>query len=172
MPTDKSLYTTFPTAWGTLGAVAGPRGLTRVVLPCYQPGDLEELLRFEHPEASRDDAPFTAFIEASRAYFNARRADFSAVAVALPGEKTFGGKVYRACRAIPHGQTRSYKDLALAIGQPDAARAVATLMSKNPTPLVVPCHRVIYSDGRPGGFSSPAGPEQKQRLLALESSSN
>ena len=51
---------------------------------------------------------------------------------------------------------------------PDAARAVATAMSKNPTPLIVPCHRVTYANGEPGGFSAAGGPALKQRMLALE----
>ena len=54
------------------------------------------------------------------------------------------------------------------IDRPDSARAVATAMSKNALPLVVPCHRVVYADGRPGGFSAAGGPELKERMLRLE----
>jgi methylated-DNA-[protein]-cysteine S-methyltransferase len=164
-------YTVFPTAWGPLGAVAGDRGITRVVLPHYNLDDLEALLQWEHPGAKRDESAFADFIQAARDYFNARPAEFSAVGVDLPAESSFAGKVYRAARAIPRGSTLSYSQHARQIARPDAARAVATTLSKNPTPLLVPCHRVIYADGRPGGFSSPAGPAQKQRLLNLEQAS-
>lgn len=164
-------FAVFPTAWGPLGAVAGDNGIVRVVLPHYTRDDLDALLQWEHPGVQRDESAFDDFIQAARDYFNGRPADFSAVRVDLPAESTFAGKVYRAARNIPHGATRSYSQLARDVGRPDAARAVATTMSNNVTPLLVPCHRVIYADGRPGGFSSPAGPEQKQRLLDLEQSS-
>jgi methylated-DNA-[protein]-cysteine S-methyltransferase len=161
-------FAVWPTAWGPIGAAATEQGVSNVVLPHYQPDDLADLLAWEHPNAQRSEAPFEALIAASRAYFNARPADFADVAVDLPAEDTFGGMVYRACRDIPYGQTRSYLDLAKAIGRPDAARAVATMMSKNPTPLVVPCHRVTYSSGRAGGFSAAGGVQLKQRMLELE----
>ena len=81
---------------------------------------------------------------------------------------TLTGKVLAACRKIPYGQTRSYGSLAQEIDAPDAARAVAAALGKNPIPLVVPCHRVTYSDGRPGGFSAAGGVALKLRMLALE----
>jgi methylated-DNA-[protein]-cysteine S-methyltransferase len=76
--------------------------------------------------------------------------------------------VLAACRKIPYGQTRSYGAIAKEIDAPDAARAVASALGKNPIPLVVPCHRVVYSDGRAGGFSSPGGVDLKLRMLAIE----
>ena len=161
-------YAVWPTAWGAMGAVAGPAGLCRVELPHYQPDDLEELLRWNHPGAERSEAPFAALIELTRGYFNGRPVDFSPVACELPGPATFKGKVLRACRTIPHGRTRSYVSLADQIGSPDSARAVAGALARNPLPLVVPCHRVIYADGRLGGFSAPGGVELKQRMLRLE----
>ncbi|MBN1554400.1 MAG: methylated-DNA--[protein]-cysteine S-methyltransferase [Phycisphaerae bacterium] len=173
MPVAKSKgprwYTVFPTPWGPMGAAANESGVCRVVLPHYQADDLANLLAWEHPGAIRDEARFAALADACRNYFNGSPTDFADVAIDLPAEGTFAGKVYRACMAIPFGQTKSYRELALQIGREDAARAVATMMSKNPTPLVVPCHRVIYSDGRAGGFSAEGGPAFKQRLLRHES---
>lgn len=161
-------YTVFPTAWGPMAAVARGGELTSVLLPHHQADDLEAMIRFEHEGAVRSDDAFEAFIQRCRAYFNGQAVSFDDIACRLPGESTFTGKVLRACRAIPYGQTTSYGALARQIGRPDAARAVATALSKNPTPLVIPCHRVTYSDGRLGGFSAPAGPALKQRLLDLE----
>lgn len=151
-----------------MGAAAGPKGICRIVLPHYQLDELEALLGWEYPSASPGRGPFEQLIEQVRAYFNRQPSDFSALDLDLPGEGTFAGKVYRACRDIPPGQTRSYRELALAIGREDAARAVATMMSKNALPLVIPCHRVIYSDGRVGGFSAEGGADLKRRLLAHE----
>jgi O-6-methylguanine DNA methyltransferase len=74
-------------------------------------------------------------------------------------------RVWNALRAIPWGQTRTYGEIARAIGDPGAARAVGRANGCNPLPILVPCHRVVSSTGL-GGFS--AGLEWKQRLLALE----
>jgi methylated-DNA-[protein]-cysteine S-methyltransferase len=161
-------YAAWATPWGPMGAVAGEKGLVRVELPHYALDDLRALLGWEHPNAVEDQAPFALLIERSRDYFGGKVADFSDVAVDLPGEGTFAGKVYRACRAIPTGRSMGYRDLSMEIGREDAARAVATALSKNPTPLVIPCHRVTYADGRPGGFSAAGGPDLKARMLDLE----
>jgi methylated-DNA-[protein]-cysteine S-methyltransferase len=161
-------YAVWPTAWGPIGAVAGEQGLRRIVLPHYTPEDLKGLLGWEHPSAVYDERPFEAFVEKSRAYFNAKPTDFSEILCDLPGESSFSGKVYRACREIPYGQTRSYAELAFMMGQADAARPVATAMSKNTLPLVVPCHRVIYANGELGGFSAEGGLDLKLRMLKLE----
>lgn len=161
-------YWAWATSWGPMGAVAGPKGIRRVVLPHYEMDDLLALLGWEHQGATRQQEPFEPLIAASRDYFAARPADFSAVDLDLPSTGSFSGKVYRAAMDIPPGRTTSYGLLAKTIGQPDAARAVATALSKNPMPLVVPCHRITYSDGRPGGFSAPGGPELKQRMLTFE----
>ncbi len=151
-----------------MGGVWGPRGLCRVVLPHYMMKDLEQLLAWEHQEAVRDEKPFASMIDCCRAYFNLKPADFAAIECDLPAPTTLGGKVLRACREIPCGQTRSYLQLATLIGQPEAARAVAAALGKNPIPLVIPCHRVTYADGRSGGFSAPGGVELKNRMLSLE----
>lgn len=164
-----SLYwDVWPTAWGAMGAVASASGLRRIVLPHYQPKDLEQLLAWEHQGSIRDAKPFETFGQLSQAYFSARRVDFSAIACDMPAEGTLGGKVLRACRQIPYGSTRNYGYLAEQIGQPDAARAVAAALGKNSLPLVIPCHRVTYADGRLGGFSAPGGTALKQRMLDLE----
>jgi methylated-DNA-[protein]-cysteine S-methyltransferase len=161
-------YTIWPTAWGPVGATAGKNGISRFILPHYQADDLEDLIRWENPEATRDDAPFAEMIELTRDYFNARVVDFSSLNLDLPKESTFGGIVLRACSEIPYGRSKSYSALAREIRRPEAARAVATALSKNVLPLVVPCHRVTYADARPGGFSAAGGPELKQRMLDLE----
>ncbi|MCD4825557.1 MAG: methylated-DNA--[protein]-cysteine S-methyltransferase [Phycisphaerae bacterium] len=166
---DSSLvWTVFTTAWGPMGAVGGPAGLVRIILPHYQAADLTDLLRWEYPKAERNDGLFEELQKLCRSYFNRQPTDFSTIACLLPSEKTFAGKVYCACREIPYGKTWGYRELALEIGQPDAARAVATALGKNSLPLVIPCHRVIYADGRPGGFSAEGGVALKQRMIAHE----
>lgn len=78
----------------------------------------------------------------------------------------FQEKVWQELRKIPLGQTRSYADIAAAIGQPGAVRAVGTANGDNPVAVLVPCHRVIRSDGSLGGYAG--GLERKKRLLAAE----
>jgi len=80
----------------------------------------------------------------------------------------FQQAVWRACMSIPEGQTRSYKWIAERIGKPGAVRAVGSALGKNPFAPMVPCHRVIKSDGTLGGFSAPGGLKAKLKLLKKE----
>lgn len=84
--------------------------------------------------------------------------------------KSFAERVRDAVRQIPKGETRSYGEVARAIGYPGAARAVGTVMKNNYDPTV-PCHRVIRSDGSLGGYNR-GGPQRKKRLLIAESVDN
>jgi O-6-methylguanine DNA methyltransferase len=69
---------------------------------------------------------------------------------------------------IPYGTTITYKEIAKKIGKPKAARAVANACGQNPDPIIRPCHRVICSDGKIGGYSAPGGAEMKNKLLEDE----
>ncbi|MEC7819756.1 MAG: methylated-DNA--[protein]-cysteine S-methyltransferase [Actinomycetota bacterium] len=77
-------------------------------------------------------------------------------------------KVWKEIAKIPLGETRSYKEIATAIGSPSSSRAVANACGKNPYPIKIPCHRVIKSDGSIGGYSGTGGIERKKELLAKE----
>jgi len=85
----------------------------------------------------------------------------------IPGT-FFQKKVWQELLKIPKGQTRSYKEIAIAIGNPKAARAVANACGKNPYPKKKPCHRAIRSDGTTGGYSGVGGSTTKLRLLKEE----
>jgi methylated-DNA-[protein]-cysteine S-methyltransferase len=78
--------------------------------------------------------------------------------------------IWNEIEKIPYGETRSYKDIAVSIGKPRAARAVANACAKNPTPIKRPCHRVICNNGQIGGYSGPGGTKAKKKLLEQESS--
>ena len=80
----------------------------------------------------------------------------------------FQKKVWNEIKAIPKGTTKSYKQIAIAIGHPKAARAVANACGKNPNPIITPCHRVIASDGSIGGYTAEGGVNSKRALLAQE----
>ena len=83
-----------------------------------------------------------------------------------PKGTAFQQSVWKELLKIPYGQTRSYKELAIAIGKPKAARAVGMALNKNPIPLIIPCHRVIGSNGSLTGFA--LGLETKRWLLEME----
>ena len=85
----------------------------------------------------------------------------------LKGTK-FQIKVWKYLKKIPKGSVKTYKDVAIAINQPKAARAVANACAKNPYAPNIPCHRVIRSDGRLGGYSGRGGIKEKLRLLRSE----
>jgi len=80
----------------------------------------------------------------------------------------FQRTVWKEISKIPFGETRTYKDLAIAIGKPNSSRAVANACGKNPYPVIIPCHRVIRSDGKLGGYSGVGGIKKKKELLKLE----
>ena len=164
--------------WAVVGTDIGPlllaatrEGLVSVVFHATDPvrdkalGRLASRLGAEPVEAP--DSPLLAeAIRQVRAYFAGERRDFE-----LPLDWSlisgFNRQVLRELASgVPYGAVVGYGDLAGRVGQPGAAQAVGTAMGSNPLPVVVPCHRVVESDGGIGGFGG--GLETKRRLLALE----
>ena len=96
--------------------------------------------------------------------------DFLDVELDLSDRTAFQRAVMHRCRRIPRGQVLTYRQLAARAGHPGAARAVGNVMATNRVPLIVPCHRVVGSSGKLGGFSAPQGLAMKRRLLRLEGS--
>ena len=115
----------------------------------------------------RRDAPFDAAKWQLSEYFDGDRRAFDLDL--SPVGTAFQLKVWRALSAIPYGETRSYGEVAAAIGNPKAAMAVGGASGSNPLPIVIPCHRVISGDGTLAGFAG--GLAAKRHLLDLESSS-
>ena len=103
-------------------------------------------------------------VEELTAYFAGRLTDFT-VPVAPQGTP-FQQRVWAALQQIPYGETRSYRQLAEAVGQPKACRAVGMANHRNPIPILIPCHRVVGADGSLTGYGG--GLEIKSRLLRLE----
>ena len=109
-----------------------------------------------------------AIIEKIRKHLDGEVQDFRGIALDLENVEPFFRQVYEATRQIPPGQTRTYGEIAKAVGQPAAAQEVGQAMAKNPVPIIVPCHRVAAAGGKLGGFSAAGGPATKAKLLALE----
>ena len=116
---------------------------------------------------SKGDAARSTLAADLRRYFAGERVDFSRYAVDWSAHTPFERSVLEATRAIPYGETRTYGQIAAAIGKPDAARAVGQALGKNRTCIVVPCHRVVAVNGL-GGFTG--GLRWKKELLTLEGS--
>ncbi len=95
----------------------------------------------------------TPFIKALERYFATGKDDFSRFSPDYSGMTPFKKRVLQELRKVPAGSTVAYGELAAIAGKPGAARAVGNVMATNPTPLLVPCHRVIASDGGIGGWS-------------------
>lgn len=120
------------------------------------------------PDWERDD---TAFEEARRQlgeYFAGKRRTFD-LEIA-PSGTPFQLSVLEALQRIPYGETRSYADIAETVGKPTAVRAVGAANGRNPLPIVIPCHRVVGSNGNLTGFGG--GLEAKRYLLELEAGRN
>lgn len=164
-PAHLLLWSATSTRIGDVIAIASPRGLCRVVI-----GDAHELLEptlAEFPAATlvRDDDAMVDVMRALSAI--ADGVDAPDLPMLVTGT-AFQARVWAALRQIPAGETRTYSEVAAAIGEPQAVRAVANACGANPAALAIPCHRVIRTDGSLGGYHW--GLEVKEHLLAAESS--
>lgn len=159
-------FAVLDTPIGELGLLASQRGLRRVAFA----HEIAKLLR-DHPGAVHDDTGpvLSKAITQMQEYFSGERRQFT-VPLDRPAPDTFLTRVHWLIAEIPFGQTTSYGELAAAAGSPRAARAVGGACGKNPLPIVVPCHRVLSSDGRIGGYGRGflGGLEVKEKLLVLE----
>ena len=113
---------------------------------------------------ARDDRPFGEAVDQLEAYFASELKEFT-LELHLHGTP-FQRSVWEQLLRIPYGETRSYGDLAEALGNPGASRAVGLANGKNPVSIIVPCHRVVGSNGSLTGYGG--GLERKQRLLDFE----
>ena len=115
------------------------------------------------------DPPDQRTIAAAKRYFAGEKTDFSHIALALDDQEEFFRRIYEALRRIGWGETTTYGALAKQLGAgPEAARDVGIAMSRNPVPLIIPCHRCLAAGNKLGGFSAPGGTNSKIRMLALE----
>lgn len=124
--------------------------------------------RAAEPDGERDDGSFGETERQLREYFAGRRQRFDLPLA--PRGSEFQLRVWKALEQIPYGRTRTYGDLARELGCPGAAQAVGAANGRNPLAVVVPCHRVIGSDGALTGYAG--GLERKRRLLDLEAASS
>jgi len=167
-------YTCFKSAFGWVSVAGSDRGIARVTFGAATEGTAIDWL-FDGTETSRNaarsalDSELSSAADLLRRYFNGEPVDF-ALDVNLEVGTAFQKNTWQVAARIPYGEIRSYGWIAEEIGKPKAARAVGRAMGANLLPIIVPCHRVLRSNGGLGGYSG--GLQWKERLLALERTQN
>jgi methylated-DNA-[protein]-cysteine S-methyltransferase len=156
----------FETPAGWIGLLGSDRGLSKTTLP----QKTKELAGLALGRKLMDPTYLPQFfaevVDQIEAYFKGRLTDFR-ITLDLSGATAFEKQVWEATRTIPYGRTQSYRWVAQRIGKPLSSRAVGGALGRNPVPIIIPCHRVIGSDGNLRGFGG--GLDMKRYLLDLES---
>lgn len=160
-------YTVFDTEFGWMAIVASERGLNRLTLP--QPAADKALVLISDllPKATASTRPFRELVHRLGLYFKGEKINFPDE-LDLRNSTDFQQEVWRLTASIPYGETRAYGWIANELGRPGSVRAVGQAMARNPLPIIIPCHRVVGSNGALGGYSG--GLEMKRNLLEMESS--
>jgi methylated-DNA-[protein]-cysteine S-methyltransferase len=163
-------YLLFDTAIGCCGLVWSARGVVAVQLPERDSAATRSRLRRRHPEV-HEAAPSPDIrhaVEGIVGLLAGAPSDLTAIAIDDGAVAEFNRRVYAVARTIAPGETMTYGEVAERLGDRALAREVGQALGENPTPLVVPCHRVLAADGRSGGFSGAGGVVTKLRLLSIE----
>ncbi len=167
--TQQLNYTIFNTDMGWVGMLASAKGLLGITLPQRSAQEACQLLGDSVNRATCSLHLFRDLMERLKVYFGGHRTTFPDK-LDLSQATHFQREVWEITRRIPYGETRSYAWIAEQIRKPRAMRAVGQALGKNPLPIIVPCHRVVASDGKLGGFSG--GVKMKRHLLSLEASAS
>jgi methylated-DNA-[protein]-cysteine S-methyltransferase len=163
--TGPFMYRAYPLPFGTFYLVSGPQGPAFARIAPSDAVFEREATRYLGAPVRRGPAP--AWLESAVAAAVRRHEPFAGD-VDLTRLGPFERDVLAVLRRIPAGSVRTYGDIAAALGQPGAARAVGMACARNPLPLLIPCHRVVRSDGGLGGYSLRGGVALKRRLLEAE----
>lgn len=163
-------FTLFDTAIGSCALAWGPGGVVGVQLPEENATKTRARVRERFPDA-RETAPPQSVRRARDAIvalLNGEARNLSQIALDMAGLPPFHRRVYEFARSIAPGETLAYGEIAERLGAHGAARAVGQAMRRNPFAIIVPCHRVLASGGKVGGFSSTGGVTTKLKMLAIE----
>ena len=163
-------FALFETTIGTCGIVWTARGICGVQLPEKDPAATCARVHRRHPAAVEavPSAEARRAIDGIVALLSGEKRDLTDIAIDDERQAAFNKRVYAIARKIPPGQTMTYGEIAERLGDKTLARAVGQAMGENPTPVIMPCHRVLAAGGKTGGFSAPGGVVSKLRLLTIE----
>ncbi|MEW6096213.1 MAG: methylated-DNA--[protein]-cysteine S-methyltransferase [bacterium] len=164
---EKIFYCAFNTKCGWIGIAANDYGLIAMVLPQTEKGKVLSLIkkRVFKKDLVMDEEYFKEIKNSLIAYCEGKKVTFNYL-LDLRFATNFEKNVFKATQSIPYGEARSYQFIAKEVGSPKAFRSVGQALKKNPLPIIIPCHRVIQSNGKLGGFLG--GIELKEKLLRIE----
>lgn len=163
-------YCVFETVIGWAGLAWGDAGLIGAHLPERDPGIVRESFkrRFSGVLESEPSPAITAIATDIQALLRGEKPDLLDAQLDIKRVPEFYAKVYAVARAIPPGETLTYGEIAVQLGDRLLAQPVGVALGKNPWPIVVPCHRVTAAGGKLGGFSARGGAMTKLKLLDIE----
>ncbi|MBN1589110.1 MAG: methylated-DNA--[protein]-cysteine S-methyltransferase [Pirellulales bacterium] len=160
--------TAFETRLGWIALAADAETVFQLTLAHSTRDEAIAAIRSEWAAELRPTEACGTLVERIYDYVLGRPDTFQDVSVDTGYLTPLGRRVFDRCRCIPHGQTRTYGEVAAEAGHARAARAVGQFLASNRTPILVPCHRVVAAGGRLGGFTAPGGVLLKRRLLQIE----
>lgn len=163
-------YTIFDTGIGRCGIAWGDAGIVGVQLPEAREIETRKRLFQLYPDAREMRPPLNVELAIERivALLRGEPSDFSNVRLDTSGIHAFNQRVYQITRAIPHGETLTYGEIAARLGASGAVRSVAQAIARNPFVIIVPCHRVLEAGGYADTISPHGGIISKRRLLSIE----
>ena len=157
-------YTCFQSPFGWVSVARSERGIVRVIFGASTEAEADSLL-LNGMKATKSHSGLSKAVDLLTRYFSGEAISFG-LDLDLAAGTEFQTAVWEITRQIPYGEARSYGWIAQEIGKPKAVRAVGRAMGANLLPIIIPCHRVIRSDGGLGGYSG--GLRWKRQLLELE----
>ena len=163
-------YAIFDTAIGRCGIVWSQVGVVAVQLPEAREIETRRRIFQVHPEAREQRPPpsIETAIDGIAAVLHGDNAELADISLDMSGMPGFNRRVYEFACTIPRGETRTYHEVAKALGASGAAHSVAQAIARNPYMLIVPCHRVLEAGNYADRLSPYGGVISKRRLLALE----
>ena len=163
-------FALFDTPVGRCGLVWGAHGLVGVLLPEASTAATRARAQRRFGGVQEAEAPTEIRQVMSRivGLLSGEPDPLRDIALDTSALPAFNLRVYELARGILPGQTLTYGEVAVRLGEPQAARAVGQALGANPFPIIVPCHRVLAAGGKAGGFSAPGGARTKLRLLEIE----
>lgn len=168
----ETMLSIFPTGLGWFGLWGSGRNLAGLIIGHASEAEVRARAKKLVVAASSQtptEADWNPGLRRRLARFaDGERIDFDDCVLDLPELSQFQSRVIAAARKVRYGKTISYGELATEAGSPGAARAVGSVMANNRFPIIVPCHRVVASGGKIGGFSAPQGITLKEKMLELE----
>lgn len=158
-------YSYYQTRFGFGCVFATDYGVAQVEIPNVSTPVIIDHAKFQEHKVSELTATVACMLQQ---YFQGDRTEFNDIPIDLGGLTEFQRSVLVAARNLMYGEVCSYGQLAETCGSLGAARAVGGALAANPVPVIIPCHRVIASDGRLTGYSAPGGENTKRTLLKME----